>query len=289
MLLAITHNFARSQHIVIISVLSIVLTFANYIDEVCIKINESLVFRVNKRKKPVISLTRESSAFQINSLSNLLVLDSYLQTEQTFSIEAGPSITLMHIDVRATVNIDDDFREQIKRILKKDFPPVIRIQLLYVPDHVSGLSIPLASLNFITLCFKIIREIPSMSSARPDLNLQIFHSLLPLKYHQNEIVPAGLVFIGLGTHQTTGLGMHVFSHFIPTVEREQLDMQDAYLKKWNEEILTVAGQIIRFRYDHLVLDINSMYGSAFAQYATFSFQPSVPNEKIGMQATDTHL
>jgi hypothetical protein len=102
--------------------------------------------------------------------------------------------------------------------------------------------------------------------------------LLPLKYHENQIIPAGLVFIGLGTHQTTGVGMHVFSHLIPTVERENLDMQDPYIEKWNKEILAATGQVLRFVYDQSTCDSDTV--------ATFSFQTSSPNNKIGMSIID---
>jgi hypothetical protein len=75
--------------------------------------------------------------FQINSISNMLDLDSFEQAEQTFSIAGGPSITLIHINVTAKVQINEEYNNQITRILKKSFPSTIRIQLLYVPSNVS--------------------------------------------------------------------------------------------------------------------------------------------------------
>jgi hypothetical protein len=44
---------------------------------------------------------------------------------------------MIHINVEATVHIDEEFHSQIRRILKKDFPPTIRIQLLHAPNNVS--------------------------------------------------------------------------------------------------------------------------------------------------------
>ncbi|CAF1297659.1 unnamed protein product, partial [Didymodactylos carnosus] len=96
----------------------------------------------------------------------------------------------------------------------------------------------------------------------------------------------GYVFIGLGTHQTTGIGMHLYSHLIPTIERENLDLQTPYISKWNRELLSSAGQIARFIYDKTVQDIiknpqcvnNS--DDVFLAMASYSFQQTVPNSEI---------
>lgn len=115
-----------------------------------------------------------------------------------------------------------------------------------------------------------------------NLHLKILNSLIPLKFHHGEITPSGLIFIGLGTHQTTGIGMHVYSHLIPTIERENLDLQDPYISKWNRELLLSVGQIARFLYDQLVMN-NKQFESIFASY---SFQTSVPNNDIGKMKFD---
>lgn len=218
-----------------------------------IKINQKLVFKVTKTKKP-ISQSKSNSQFKKNSIHNMLRLDSFVQTEQTFSIEHGPSITLNHISVDGTLIIDETYHNHIRRILKKSLPPSIQIQLLYAPSH-----------------------IVSQTSKKTDVHMNILNSLIPLKFQNQEIHPSGLIFIGLGTHQTTGIGMHVYSHLIPTIERENLDLQDPYISKWNRELLLAVGQIARFVYDQLMnekQDFDSILPS-------FSFQPSVPNNEIG--------
>ena len=115
------------------------------------------------------------------------------------------------------------------------------------------------------------------SSLNDNLYMKILNSLIPLKFQNDEISPSGLIFIGLGTHQTTGIGMHVYSHLIPTIERENLDLQDPYISKWNRELLLSIGQIARFVYDQLMVE-NKQFNSTLA---SFSFQPSVPNNEIG--------
>jgi hypothetical protein len=66
----------------------------------------------------------------------MLSLHSFVQTEQIFSIEHGPSITLNHVSVEATLIIDETFHNHIRRILKKSLPPSVQIQLLYAPNNV---------------------------------------------------------------------------------------------------------------------------------------------------------
>jgi hypothetical protein len=135
------YNLIYSNHPILCEISSIflyiVLSFTSNINEVSIKINGSTIFQVNKKKQQIVSLNSATSTFEINSISNMLRLDTFEQTEQTFSIANGPSITMIHINVEATVHIDEEFHSQIRRILKKDFPPTIRIQLLHAPNNVS--------------------------------------------------------------------------------------------------------------------------------------------------------
>ena len=123
------------------------------------------------------------------------------------------------------------------------------------------------------------------SSTAENLNMRILNSLIPLKFHNNEISPSGLIFIGLGTHQTTGIGMHVYSHLIPTIERENLDLQDPYISKWNRELLLSVGQIARFVYDQSINENKHFYSTL----PSFSFQPSVPNNEIGTYESSLHF
>jgi len=100
-----------------------------------------------------------------------------------------------------------------------------------------------------------------------------------LKFQNNQIIPCGQIFIGLSTHQSTGLGIHIHSQFIPTIERENLDFQNPYIKQWNKEILKSIGKIIRLIYDQIILDQSQDYNSILAIY---SFLPTIPNLNIGL-------
>jgi len=56
---------------------------------------------------------------------------------------------------------------------------------------------------------------------------------------------AGRIFIGFRTSQTTGLAAHVAAPFVPTVEREAMDLQDPTLRLFNTELLEFAGILMR--------------------------------------------
>jgi hypothetical protein len=77
--------------------------------------------------------------------------------------------------------------------------------------------------------------------------------------------------------------MHVYSHLIPTIERENLDLQDPYISKWNTELLLSTGQIARFIYEQNVHKHVQSYQTTLAAY---SFQSSVPNHDIGRNTFD---
>ncbi|KIJ65877.1 hypothetical protein HYDPIDRAFT_151535 [Hydnomerulius pinastri MD-312] len=72
------------------------------------------------------------------------------------------------------------------------------------------------------------------------------------------------VFIGHATAQTTGIGGHMSSHFIPTVEREAIDLVDRNVAIWNRELLYVGGFLCRAVYDLELSKIQSSWEEAAA-------------------------
>ncbi|CAF1287197.1 unnamed protein product [Adineta steineri] len=242
-----------------------VLSFTKYINEFVIKINDTIVFEIQKTK---ICKTMPMSIVNFDvkkSMNNMLRFESLSQNEQTFAITNGPCITLNHISVKASVVVNTEFQQKIRQILKKNLPSTIHIELLYAPNS-------------------IIKQQQQIQLARNnDNNARIFNSIIPLKFHEEKTTPAGYIFIGLGTQQSTGIGMHVFSHFIPTIERENLDFQDPYILQWNRELLLSAGQIARYVYDQFMINNTSIITKqeALLSISSFQFQPSVPNNKIG--------
>ncbi|KAF8553535.1 hypothetical protein OG21DRAFT_1485363 [Imleria badia] len=59
------------------------------------------------------------------------------------------------------------------------------------------------------------------------------------------------IFIGHATTQTTGIGGHMASRFIPTIERELIDLSatNAAIHHWNSELLHVGGLLSRAVYE----------------------------------------
>jgi hypothetical protein len=116
-----------------------VLSFTKYINELVIKINGFIVFQVKKSIKSISSSKIQLAFKKLSSVNehNLLHFNSFIQTEQTFTIVHGPSITLNHIDVQASLVIDEEFHDQIRRVLKKSLPSIVHIQFLFQSNNVS--------------------------------------------------------------------------------------------------------------------------------------------------------
>ena len=79
--------------------------------------------------------------------------------------------------------------------------------------------------------------------------------------------------------------MHVYSHLIPTIERENIDLQDPCIAKWNKELLASMGQIARLLYDRAMLMNSNKNQKIVYDYEVvigpYSFQTSVPNNEVG--------
>ncbi|KAL4899708.1 hypothetical protein BDW74DRAFT_163177 [Aspergillus multicolor] len=68
----------------------------------------------------------------------------------------------------------------------------------------------------------------------------------------------GRVFIGFPTQQTTGLNAHISApSVIPTVERESIDLNTRYIRKWNTEMLRAAGIVCRIAWSAEMASVKS--------------------------------
>eukprot|EP01126_Amoeba_proteus_P040154 TRINITY_DN426_c0_g2_i9.p1 TRINITY_DN426_c0_g2~~TRINITY_DN426_c0_g2_i9.p1 ORF type:complete len:1325 (-),score=265.51 TRINITY_DN426_c0_g2_i9:49-4023(-) len=102
----------------------------------------------------------------------------------------------------------------------------------------------------------------------------------------------GRIFIGFPTHQETGTAFHLFSQVIPTIERENLDFNYPCIKKWNKQLIQIAGRIMRLYFCYEVSRIAKQ-----AENDTISphpgmdriinlikalpFEPTAPSKKVG--------
>jgi hypothetical protein len=106
------------------------------------------------------------------------------------------------------------------------------------------------------------------------------------------------VFIGQPTSQTTGIGGHLSARFIPTVERESIDLVDRHVAHWNKELLWVGGYLARMIYElELGLLAAQWQKTTVKDTATraqicarglhalkfFSFRPTTPSTAVGAE------
>jgi hypothetical protein len=121
-----------------------VLSFTKYINELTITINGETIFQVKKSQKvkPSSQTTltcKESNLTNPNS-TQMLLCNSIVHAEQRYKIAHGPSITLDYLDVVMTVNIDKEFHDKIRDVIRKRLPSTIHIKLLFPSKHVSTSS-----------------------------------------------------------------------------------------------------------------------------------------------------
>lgn len=115
---------------------------------------------------------------------------------------------------------------------------------------------------------------------------EIFENVIPSKN--------GRIFIGFPTHQTTGINAHIAAHsVIPTVERENIDLNARIVKIWNAEMLRASGILARILYcDEMDLlgrrakglkaaDMEKLYGEAIHIMRQFTFMDSTPSTQVG--------
>lgn len=79
---------------------------------------------------------------------------------------------------------------------------------------------------------------------------KIMQPLSPLK-------GGGRIFAGFRTSQTTGLGVHVMAPFIPTVEREAINLQNPFLRQYNTDLLEFCGIVTRLYLEHNMMLLES--------------------------------
>lgn len=136
---------------------------------------------------------------------------------------------------------------------------------------------------------------PSHAAGGASEESEVLSSVLPSK--------SGRVFIGFPTHQTTGLNAHISApSVIPTVERENIDLNTRYISTWNFEMLRAAGivcriawatdmaaiqsSVIRKAHSHNLKDIRSDHIADVIPEAVhtanqFVFRESTPSSLLG--------
>ncbi|WPH00847.1 Hypothetical protein R9X50_00367700 [Acrodontium crateriforme] len=179
--------------------------------------------------------------------------------------------------VNVQTNVSRQLAAELERATKKPPPKQTRIAILTSSYDESSASMS------------------TMSGAGSKKATDIFASVLPTKN--------GRIFIGFPTAQTTGLLAHISApSVIPTVERENIDLNARYVRDWNIEMLRVAGIACRIAYTGEMAqlkmqlertmsadgrrkitkeDISAVMPSAVHVYKQYNYDESTPSARVG--------
>ncbi|KAJ7594698.1 hypothetical protein C8J56DRAFT_927422 [Mycena floridula] len=211
------------------------------------------VYTSGTEKPPTPSATRRVPAPQGGFFSSLLSSFAGGSTPQRSATPLPPqevevvdpltvnetSVTLSIFSAEADVRLNKKVAAELLRSTKKKPPPAIKYELIYTAkDEYDASKKEDEALTFATgSIFQGLRaDLEGTGSAR--------------------------VFIGHATGQTTGLGGHMAARFIPTVERESIDLMDRNVAIWNKELLFVGGYLARAAYNLEMANISNLWQGA---------------------------
>ncbi|KAI0083802.1 hypothetical protein BDY19DRAFT_975723 [Irpex rosettiformis] len=148
------------------------------------------------------------------------------------------SVVLAVFSASVDVRLDSNLREELLRATKKNAPTKMRYELIYTgKDEYEASKKEEEGFEATGSIFQGLRaDIDGTGSAR--------------------------IFIGHATRQTTGIGGHMSARFIPTVERESVDLVDRNVRIWNEELLGVGGYLARTAYEEEMQNIAERWQAA---------------------------
>ncbi|KAF2667215.1 hypothetical protein BT63DRAFT_375697 [Microthyrium microscopicum] len=190
-------------------------------EDVPVLILKSFFSRVTK------SLTHNSAA---NKAAREAEAAKDRELSDNLHLESKATVFLRISTVNIQTSVSKTFAAELERATKKPPPKTTRIAILTASKDETSAS--LTSSSGLT-----------MNKAE-----EIFDSVLPNKH--------GRIFIGFPTAQTTGLLCHISApSIIPTVERENIDLNARYVKTWNAEMLRVAGIACRIAYSEAFSDM----------------------------------
>ncbi|KZS96620.1 hypothetical protein SISNIDRAFT_450322, partial [Sistotremastrum niveocremeum HHB9708] len=163
------------------------------------------------------------------------------------------SITLTVFVAHVDVSLDQKLISELHRSTKKNPPSKLKYSLIYTGKDAYDVS---------------LKE----EKEHPQTNGSVFQGLRA----DLDGTGAGRIFIGHATGQTTGLGGHMAARFIPTVERESIDLVDRHVAVWNKELLYVGGYLARTAYQLELGDVKALWDAA-AQSSSLN-QPGIDPE-----------
>ncbi|TFK17002.1 hypothetical protein FA15DRAFT_761246 [Coprinopsis marcescibilis] len=188
------------------------------------------------------------------------------------------SLSVYSANVEVKLN-DGKLKEGLLRATQKEPPSKMQYQLIYTGHSEYEASV-IDDLNY------------------PECTGSIFQGL------RADLDGKGLarVFIGHSTGQTTGMGGHMSARFIPTVERELIDLTDPNVSVWNKELLAIGGVLSRVVYESEIEKVQkawkvsqtegpdsmsatraSLMQRAIHPLKFFAFHRSTPSEEVSQR------
>ncbi|KZF21370.1 HATPase_c domain-containing protein [Xylona heveae TC161] len=189
--------------------------------------------------------------------------------------QASVFLRISTADVRTSVS--SSFAQELERATKKPPPKVTRIAILTLSHDETQATLS------------------SKSGVAAQKAADMFASVLPQK--------SGKIFIGFPTAQTTGFLAHVSApSVIPTVERENIDLNARMIRTWNCEMLRAAGILCRVAWSSEMSEIQDkitrsvqangkskvtredilrVMDAVIHLFCQFSSQESTPSSRVG--------
>lgn len=185
------------------------------------------------------------------------------------------ALFLSIVTASAKITATSSFIAEIERATKKPPPMETRLQVLFTSKDEADASIAGGSTSIDVSPKAIFAALASDAGTQ------------------------GKIYIGFPLFQTTGCASAVSARLIPTVEREQIDLNAKAIADYNRELLAVAGMTCRILYDSEMAEIGrklaklgpeaeSRYparqwleAQAMHLMQTFTFHPSTPIAEVG--------
>lgn len=204
-----------------------------------------------------------------------------LAADQRKSVES--SVLLSVFTAEARVKLDEKMEVELERATKKRAPPSVRVGLIYTGKDEYDAS-----------------EKEDLDGAGGSKDVGSVFLGLRADLEGNN---SSRVYIGHATGQTTGISGHMSARFIPTVERESIDLVDRNVSVWNTELLHIGGYLSRVAYETELSAIARLYAAALQTSSSalsgpdanlttwlqsrclhalkfFTFRPSTPSPEV---------
>lgn len=166
------------------------------------------------------------------------LLESFYHMQVTLDGETA-ALTARYLSATAKTKIPANMVKRMERVTKKKPPSKVEVQIFLNSQRQDQLE---------------------GTSGRPSKAQKILQSFSPR-------IGEGRIFIGFRTSQTTGLAAHLAAPFVPTVEREAMDLQDQTLRVFNTDLLEFSGILMRLTLEHGMIALGEQFSKGAKERA----------------------